>query len=186
MFKFVNVFTKSFSFLCLSLLFLLVSNNGIFAQEEASITATVSISICGNSEIEGGNLPLNVNQNAVELNLQNKGLTSLPSEIGKLTNLTTFDVSHNNLTGALPAEIGKFTKLETLDASDNNLTGIPAEIGKLTKLQTVDFSNNGITDYPMEIYNLTQLKTLDLRNNPFSQEKINILKEKLPNTTILF
>lgn len=54
MFKFVNVFTKSFSFLCLSLLFLLVSNNGIFAQEEASITATVSISICGNSEIEGG------------------------------------------------------------------------------------------------------------------------------------
>lgn len=54
MFKFVNVFTKGFSFLCLSLLFLLVSNNGIFAQEEASITATVSISICGNSEIEGG------------------------------------------------------------------------------------------------------------------------------------
>ena len=133
-----------------------------------------------------GNLPENVNYNTVELNLQNKGLTSLSSEIGKLTKLTTFDVSHNSLTGALPAEIGKFTKLEILDASDNNLTGIPAEIGRLTNLQAVDFSNNGITDYPMEIYNLTQLKTLDLTNNPISQERIDILKEKLPNTTILF
>ena len=137
-------------------------------------------------KIDTGNLPVITNYNTTELNLQNKGLTSLSSEIGKLTKLVTFDVSNNNLTGALPAEIGKFTKLETLDASDNNLTGIPAEIGRLTKLQTVDFSNNDITDYPMEIFNLTQLQTLDLRNNPFSQEKINILKEKLPNTTILF
>ena len=90
--------------------------------------------------LDTGNLPLDVNYNTVELNLQNKGLTSLPSEIGKFANLTTFDVSHNSLTGALPAEIGKFTKLEILDASDNNLTGIPAEIGRLTKLETVDCS----------------------------------------------
>lgn len=133
-----------------------------------------------------GSLPMGVNYNTFELNLQNKGLTSLPSEIGKLTKLTTFDVSHNNLTGALPAEIGQFTKLEILDASDNSLTGIPAEIGRLTNLQTVDFSNNRITDLPNEMYNLTQLKTLDLSNNPISQEKIVILKEKLPNTEIRF
>ena len=90
--------------------------------------------------IDAGTLPLSMNSNTVELNLQKKGLTSLPSEIGKLTNLTVFNVSNNNLTGALPAEIGKFTKLVTLD----------------------------------------------LTNNPMTQEKINMLKEKLPNTTILF
>lgn len=136
--------------------------------------------------INTNTLPVTINYAATELNLQNKGLTSLPAEIGNLTQLVKFDVSHNNLTGALPAEIGRLTKLQILNASDNKLTGIPAEIARLTNLQTIDFSNNGITDLPNEIYNLTQLKTLNLSNNPISQEKIDILKQKLPNTEIIF
>lgn len=54
MFKSVNVFTKGFSLLCLSLLFVLVNINAISAQESTSITTTVSISICGNGVVEGG------------------------------------------------------------------------------------------------------------------------------------
>lgn len=120
------------------------------------------------------------------LNLSSKGIESLPSQIGKFTNLVSFDVSHNNLTGALPSEIGNMTKLENLNASYNRMTGIPAEIGKLTNLKTLNLSNNQITGIPNEIYKLKTLESLDLRNNNVSESDILILKQQLPNTEILY
>ena len=61
-----------------------------------------------------------------ELDLSGEGLTVLPPEIGKLTNLQTLNLSHNKLS-SLPAEFGHLhlTKL-TLD--DNPLESLPPEI----------------------------------------------------------
>ena len=130
---------------------------------------------------------LNTITGSKTLNLSNKGLKSLPAEIGNLSKTEEFYVDHNQLTGALPAEIRKMSNLRIIDASDNQLTGIPAEIGQLYKLEAIDFSNNKIDTFPNEIANLkNNLKTLNLKNNTFSETSIGQLKTMLPNTEIIY
>lgn len=116
--------------------------------------------------------------------LSNNNLTSLPSEMGKMTKLQVLKLDHNRLEGSLIGEIRKMP-LVTLDASNNNMTGVPAEIGQLNKLETLDYSNNKIDTLPNEIYNLKQLKTLNLTGNPISADKVSKLKSELPSTNII-
>ncbi|BCL37533.1 COR domain-containing protein [Nostoc sp. MS1] len=102
--------------------------------------------------------------NATTLDLSGKGLTTLPAEIGQLTNLSSLDLSENKLT-TLPAEIGQLTNLSRLDLRGNQLTTLPAEIGQLTNLSSLDLRGNQLTTLPAEIGQLTNLSSLDLRGN---------------------
>ena len=61
-----------------------------------------------------------------DLNLFGEGLTALPLEIGRLTNLTKLDLRDNRLT-ALPPKIGQLTCLTSLFLRGNPLP-IPPEI----------------------------------------------------------
>ncbi|KAI2505059.1 hypothetical protein MHU86_9415 [Fragilaria crotonensis] len=72
--------------------------------------------------------------------------STIPSEIGLLTQLTYLDVEGNSLSSTIPSEIGLLTQLTKLDISRNALTStIPSEIGLLTLLTELDFSNNQLT-----------------------------------------
>jgi internalin A len=99
-----------------------------------------------------------------ELDLKAEGLTELPQEIGRLTNLTSLNLRGNKLTH-LPPEIGKLTNLTSLDLRGNKLTHLPSEIGKLTNLTSLDLSFNNLSTLPTEIKDLTSLALLDLRVN---------------------
>lgn len=121
-----------------------------------------------------------------DIDLSDKGLTTLSTEIEKYPLITRLDLSNNQLTGALPSQIGKLTRLKYLNASNNKMTGIPAEIGKLTQLEVLDFSNNQITGLPNELQNLTNLKELNLEGNDVSKQDLEKLKEALKNTVIKY
>ena len=56
----------------------------------------------------------------LELDLSDRVLTTLPAEIGQLTNLQRLDLHHNQLT-ALPAELGRLTNLQFLFVEGNPL-----------------------------------------------------------------
>ncbi|WP_016952822.1 COR domain-containing protein [Anabaena sp. PCC 7108] len=99
-----------------------------------------------------------------ELHLSVRKLSSLPAEIGKLTNLQFLDLSYNRLSSLSP-EIGQLTNLRTLDLSDNQLSSLSPEIGQLTNLRTLYLSDNQLSSLPPEIGQLTNLRTLYLRNN---------------------
>ncbi|MBE9592406.1 MAG: leucine-rich repeat domain-containing protein, partial [Proteobacteria bacterium] len=73
-----------------------------------------------------------------------------PEEIGKLTNLTNFYLSGNQLE-TVPEEIGKLTNLTVLDLSKNQLKTLPEEIGKLTNLTKLYLSGNPLESPPLEI-----------------------------------
>ena len=104
--------------------------------------------------------------------------------MGKMTKLQVLKLDHNKLEGSLIGEIRKMP-LRLLDASYNNMTGIPAEIGQLNQLEELNYSYNQIDTLPNEIFKLSQLKKLDLTGNPMPLEKVQELRQKLPNTTIV-
>lgn len=121
----------------------------------------------------------------VSLDYSGRQLAHFPKEALNRTDVTSLNLSGNNLTGALPAEIRTLTNLQILDVSNNKMTGIPAEIGHLHNLKTLNYANNQITGLPLELGNLTQLQVLDLRGNPnVSQHDLSLIRPKLPNTQV--
>ena len=87
----------------------------------------------------------------------------LPSTLGYISPLETFDVESNNLDGPLfqPEFAGAdgLTEIINFRASLNNFVGtIPAEIGQWTKTENLWFADNQITGtIPSEIGNLANM-----------------------------
>lgn len=125
-------------------------------------------------------------ERATSLDLCEGGLTELPPEIGKLTQLRELNLDSNQLIRLTPAQLtqlqrlnirnnqltqlppalGQLTQLEWLDLNGNQLTQLPPEFGQLTQLQQLYFRGNQLTQLPPELGQLTKLRRLDLRNNP--------------------
>ena len=109
-----------------------------------------------------------LNGSVTELRLSGNSLSgSIPSELGRLTNLTTLDLAFNSLSGSIPSELGNLTNLTDLFLDINSLSGnIPSELGNLTNLAYLYLNNNTLTgSIPSELGNLTNLIGLPLYNN---------------------
>nr|MDZ8020196.1 COR domain-containing protein [Nostoc sp. SerVER01] len=102
-----------------------------------------------------------------KLDLFGKGLTTLPGEIGQLTNLQSLDLGDNQLS-TLPGEIVQLTNLQSLHLDNNQLSSLPGEIGQLTNLQSLYLYTNQLSSLPEEIGQLTNLQSLHLDNNQLS------------------
>ncbi|XP_052141858.1 uncharacterized protein LOC127761587 [Oryza glaberrima] len=125
-------------------------------------------------------------------------------------NLTSIDLSHNNLDGAIPVNISMLHTLTVLDLSVNNLTGtIPYQLSKLPRLAHLNLGDNHLTNpeyamfftpmpcleflslfhnhlngtFPEFILNSTSLRMehLDLSGNAFSGPIPDSLPEIAPN-----
>ncbi|MCB0278035.1 MAG: hypothetical protein KDD94_00930, partial [Calditrichaeota bacterium] len=111
------------------------------------------------------------NNRVIALELSGEGIdASIPSEIGNLTELTTFDLRSNNFTGTIPVSIGNLTKLNTLLLGDNNLSGsIPIQLGKLKNLIWLDLQKNNFSSQIPDIFGeLGNIVTLELNDNSFT------------------
>ncbi|OIO18779.1 MAG: hypothetical protein CO029_00555 [Candidatus Magasanikbacteria bacterium CG_4_9_14_0_2_um_filter_41_10] len=126
-----------------------------------------------------------VNDKDMILNLDNRGLTSVPANTFDDINIQVLDLSHNKLTGSLPGEIRHLSHLTFLDMSYNSMTGIPAEIGQLTELETLNLSHNQFTGLPHELGNLTHLRTLDISGNNYATADLAIIEKQLPSSVTI-
>ena len=71
---------------------------------------------------------------------------SIPTELGRLTNLVQLELKDGELTSALPSEIGQLTGLFTLSVLGNQLEGtLPSELGKLKNLDKLEIHYNNFT-----------------------------------------
>jgi Leucine-rich repeat (LRR) protein len=116
---------------------------------------------------------------SASLSLDGLGLSSLPVQIGDLTELTSLNLSRNRI-NILPAEIRRLTVLENLDLSANQLNTIPPEIWDLTTLTRLGLAANQLDRLPAEIAKLTALKSLNLYSN-----QLAILPAEFVNLTAL-
>ncbi|KAL7531022.1 hypothetical protein ACHAXR_003808 [Thalassiosira sp. AJA248-18] len=126
--------------------------------------------------------------NVLNLNLQSNNMVGqIPPEIGVLVYLTSYISFFNAQSGPIPTSLGLITPLQTFDVESNNMDGslfqpqysgpdgltevvnfraslnnfrgnIPTEIGRWTKLQNLWFADNEITGtIPSEVGNLVDM-----------------------------
>lgn len=128
-----------------------------------------------------GDIP-DLPEKLVEFKAFNNGLTSLPSNLGALSKMQTFDVANNELKGELDISIGTLgsgtgteRNLEELYLSGNNFEGeLPLGIGDLQGLKRLEIDDNGFEGSPDVIGNLIELEILDMKKNNFGSEEFPI------------
>ncbi|KAG8438035.1 hypothetical protein GDO86_008643 [Hymenochirus boettgeri] len=118
---------------------------------------------------------------------KNGFLTSLPTDVSKISQLCHLDLSFNSLRELpvcvtslpclrnlllcfnqiriLPNIISNLKKLEELSLMSNHLTEIPENIGQLWNLKELNLSENQLVSLPEEIGGLQQCTDLDLSGN---------------------
>ena len=105
-------------------------------------------------------------QNLRVLSLDAITTTSIPTEIGFLTNLTRLDFV-SNFGGSIPHEIKKCQKLKHLGFENTNITqNIPGELFDIAALESLSFVNNHLLKgcLPKEFDTHQGLNDLCLRN----------------------
>ncbi|AMP21062.1 hypothetical protein AZF37_07695 [endosymbiont 'TC1' of Trimyema compressum] len=83
-------------------------------------------------------------------------ITSIPDNIGQLSNLTRLLLDSNKLT-QIPATIYNLTNLTELSINNNQLASLPDNLGNLSKLTTLNLAGNQLTSLPSSLQNLTNL-----------------------------
>jgi hypothetical protein len=65
-------------------------------------------------------------------------VSSIPTELGQATALTSLFLSSNTLTGTIPSELGRLTLLTTLFLQTNQMQGsLPTELAALTAVTSL-------------------------------------------------
>jgi Leucine-rich repeat (LRR) protein len=96
--------------------------------------------------------------------------TTIPSELGLLTQLTHLSLFSKGLTGTIPQSLALLTQLSFLSFYNNALTGtIPSSFSSLTQLTGLGFDmNQMIGSIPSSFSSLTQLQDLAVFGNRFT------------------
>lgn len=102
--------------------------------------------------------------NIIKLDISNKGLTYLPSEINLLKNLKSLNCSNNKFF-SLPIYIINLHNLTELNLYNNKITSLPSNIGSMKNLSILSLSKNDLKSLPESIINLKSLKKLQLVDN---------------------
>ncbi|MDE2954331.1 MAG: leucine-rich repeat domain-containing protein, partial [Gemmatimonadota bacterium] len=102
-----------------------------------------------------------------KLSLVKNQLSSIPSELFTLPNLTHLYLWGNQLSGEIPTALGNLSNLTYLDLGDNQLSGaIPTELGNLSNLTLLALHNNQLSGrIPTELGKLSNLEFLSLQDN---------------------
>ena len=130
------------------------------AQMRDAIVAAIPVSTCG--DIMDAHLPaidslgvVGTSLSALQaddfsgltaltkLNLSNNHLTTIPSQLFTLSNLTYLNLENNELSSEIPEELSNLTNLTELYLNDNaSLTGaLPQSLTELTKLEKLLFQD---------------------------------------------
>ncbi|MEO1486016.1 MAG: DUF5018 domain-containing protein, partial [Bacteroidota bacterium] len=99
----------------------------------------------------------------LQLNAARK-LTSIPKEIGELSELEELNLSNNQLK-TLPDQMGKLSKLKRFIITDNELEQLPASLSQLDQLETLGLARNKLTSFPESVLGMESLKVLGIAEN---------------------
>ncbi|WP_027420335.1 leucine-rich repeat domain-containing protein [Crocinitomix catalasitica] len=130
----------------------------IYTISFANVNDTIVLKDCDYNEL----IEICLTKNPKLLKIQSYKSDSLPSEIGRLTNLEHLDINFGEF-HYVPKSIGNLHELKILTISNGRTKlNIPPEIGKLTNLIELNIYNYEIDILPNEIGNLVNLEEIML------------------------
>jgi internalin A len=95
-------------------------------------------------------------------------LTTVPAEMGQLSNLQTLRLDNNQL-ATVPRELELLSNLQILYLDNNQLSEVPIGLSQLQNLQVLWLYNNRLTELPIELMQLNNLQDLRLSNNKLTK-----------------
>ncbi len=115
------------------------------------------------------------NHGWTSLDFRNCGLTEIPKEIYKNSDIVFIDLGNDdevdeklrNKITTIPDEIGQVKRLSKLNIENNEVINISDELATLVRLKNLNLRNNKLKHLPEKIANMTQLSVLDIAENPF-------------------
>ena len=144
-------------------------------------------------------------EHAVSLDLSRRGLTSLPPEIARLTELETLRVSDNQLAAfpeaivhlprlhelwlaknrirTLPAEICRIP-IRYLTLDENGLSRLPNDMSGCQSLRSLSLNRNRLHDLPPDLERLPELRSLSLDENDFTREEFTSIRRRFSKIRI--
>ncbi|CAK9822912.1 Protein flightless-1 [Anthophora retusa] len=120
------------------------------------------------------------------LNIRRNNIKSsgIPAELFHLEELTTLDLSHNNLK-EVPEGLERARSLLNLNLSHNHIDTIPNTLFiHLTDLLFLDLSDNKLETLPPQTRRLANLQTLNLNHNPLGHFQLRQLPSLMNLTTL--
>lgn len=102
--------------------------------------------------------------------------------VSRLTNLVNLNISNTEIT-RLDALYG-MTNIENINISNTYINDL-SPLSTMGSLKTLDISNTPIDDLTPLIAN-SHLEILWANNTSINQRKVNVLKEQVPNVTVVF
>ncbi|CAN6545286.1 unnamed protein product [Malus baccata var. baccata] len=111
--------------------------------------------------------------------------SSIPSDLGHCTNLTSLSLASNFLHGELPQSLSNLNNILQLDFSDNVFTGpiLPSVISSWSQVVDLNLQSNSFSGYiPPELWQLTNLNYLRLDSNDFGGQ----LPSQIGNLNLLY
>lgn len=107
---------------------------------------------------------IEIGKKTKKIDLSNKNLNSIPSEIFDITDLEILILTQNQIR-AIPASISRLKNLKILDISFNQIKYLPENLFQLKNLESLNLSNNDIQKLSYKITELKRLETLKLKEN---------------------
>lgn len=131
-----------------------------------------------------------VSDHVTGLTLDYNGLSgAIPTEVGAMTRLLEFRAGNNSLGGSsIPTQVGYLTETFRLDIFTNDIASeLPSQIGLMTELEQLDCSTNNIGGrIPSELFALTGVTALQLQANKLYGSLQNDLLGALTQLQYLF
>ncbi|KAJ7518212.1 hypothetical protein O6H91_21G059100 [Diphasiastrum complanatum] len=159
---------------CRELNFLDLSCNHLVGAIPAEVGNCSKLTVAMFSQNNLSSIPPEIGQ-LTDLNWlllgQNGFVGEVPSQLSSLANLTILDLKNNSFSGSIPSSLSQLKSLEYLFLQRNMLTGsIPAEFSALPNLIYFDLANNLFTGtIPSSLGNLSRtMQFLFLCQNQFT------------------
>ncbi|OAA70629.1 Leucine-rich repeat protein [Cordyceps fumosorosea ARSEF 2679] len=102
------------------------------------------------------------------MDLHGNKLAAVPIGFRRLSQLTSLNLSKNNLDSNCLQILSQMTALRDLKLASNNLSGpLNAAISLLDGLEVLDLHDNKLSSLPQDMHKMTRLRILDLGENSF-------------------